>query len=73
MLSRSAETHPATADLIKELEASGCRAAVRNCDASESSNLAAALQSLLHSGIPPIRGVVHAAMALHVSEAYPCL
>lgn len=66
MLSRNAASHPGASSLVQELEVLGCKTFVRSCDVANASSLAEVLQQCQEHGMPPIRGVVQAAMALHV-------
>ncbi|KAL5040990.1 hypothetical protein BDW71DRAFT_212552 [Aspergillus fruticulosus] len=63
VLSRSAETNPAAANLVTELQPLGCRVKPISCDASVQAELAAALDGC-SAELPPIRGVIQAAMVL---------
>ena len=65
MLSRSAESQPGVAAFVQELEELGCKTFIRSCDVADESSLARVLQECRRS-MPPIRGVVQGAMALHV-------
>jgi NAD(P)-dependent dehydrogenase (short-subunit alcohol dehydrogenase family) len=67
MVSRSAEQHAEGPDLVQELAAVGCKAWIFNCDVADLSSFQDLLARCTRQGIPPIRGVVQAAMALHVS------
>ncbi|PWY79152.1 polyketide synthase [Aspergillus heteromorphus CBS 117.55] len=62
ILSRSAATHPAAAALTAEL-APTCRVLALSCDVTSPSSLSQALQTC-RSTLPPIRGVIQAAMVL---------
>ncbi|KIA75975.1 hypothetical protein HK57_00218 [Aspergillus ustus] len=63
VLSRSAANKPETRDILKEYEETGCTIAVRNCDVADAEALKETLASLAET-IPPIRGVIQAAMVL---------
>ncbi|KAL4734357.1 hypothetical protein BDV11DRAFT_174852 [Aspergillus similis] len=66
VLSRSAGTSPAAAELVDELQPLGCHVKPISCDASVEADLAAALNSC-SAELPPIRGVIQAAMVLQDS------
>ncbi|WYZ36244.1 hypothetical protein EsH8_XI_000127 [Colletotrichum jinshuiense] len=63
-LSRSAGRSDASSKFRKELEQAGCRVKSVSCDVSDESQLAQALQTCKEDGLPPIRGVIQAAMVL---------
>ncbi|RDW83572.1 type I polyketide synthase [Aspergillus mulundensis] len=63
ILSRSAATNPAAVDVAAQLQPTGCRIKLVSCDASVGPDLSAALRSCADD-LPPIRGVVQAAMVL---------
>ncbi|KAK2042693.1 polyketide synthase module [Colletotrichum somersetense] len=63
-LSRSAGRLEASSKFLKELEQTGCRVKPVSCDVSNESQLAQALQGCKEDGLPPIRGVIQAAMVL---------
>ncbi|KAI3320950.1 type I polyketide synthase [Xylariaceae sp. AK1471] len=63
LVSRHATTHPAAEQMREEAKLAGCHVEIRDCDIADESSL---LQ-LLHDCskiLPPIRGVVNAAMVL---------
>ncbi|KAL4940241.1 hypothetical protein BDV06DRAFT_224294 [Aspergillus oleicola] len=66
ILSRSAETNPAAAALVTELQPKGCRVKLLSCDVSNKEQLSEALKSCAED-LPPIRGVVQGAMVLQDS------
>jgi short-subunit dehydrogenase len=68
MVSRSAEQHCEAPELVNELEKTGCKAIVRNCDVADPSDLKKLLSALRNENVPPISGVIQAAMALQVSR-----
>lgn len=70
MLSRSAESYPGVMAFAQDLEELGCKTFIRSCDVADESSLARVLQECRRS-MPPIRGVVQGAMALHVSSTIP--
>ncbi|KAK3944449.1 hypothetical protein QBC46DRAFT_350516 [Diplogelasinospora grovesii] len=66
VVSRRAESHPQAASLIARGRAQGCNVAVRNCDIAQEDQLVQLLADCVSTGkMPPIRGVIQAAMALH--------
>lgn len=69
MLSRSAAQHSAADDLTSELKSQGCAVSIRNCDVSNAQALQSTIEELQKSGVPPVRGVIQAAMVLKVSKA----
>ncbi|KAI0442806.1 polyketide synthase [Xylaria telfairii] len=66
IVSRRAESHPKAESLIAQGLAQGCNVVVRNCDIAREDQLVALLAGLAHT-MPPIRGVVQAAIALNDS------
>ncbi|KAL6230714.1 hypothetical protein BDW75DRAFT_244550 [Aspergillus navahoensis] len=66
ILSRSAATNPTAADLEVQIRARSCRVKLISCDASVETELATALNSC-SLDLPPIRGVIQAAMVLQDS------
>jgi acyl transferase domain-containing protein/NADPH:quinone reductase-like Zn-dependent oxidoreductase len=68
LLSRSAATSEKTAALAKELRDTGCdRVLPVSGDVAVEDDLARAIDTCAQEGLPPIRGVIHAAFVLHVS------
>lgn len=65
LLSRSAATQESSQVLLQELREAGCNATARNCDISREDDLASVKMECLQT-MPPVRGVVHAAMFLLV-------
>lgn len=63
VVSRNAESSPDAADVKKLAQADGCNLVIKSCDVSEENSLIKLLADA-SSILPPIRGVVHAAMAL---------
>ena len=69
LLSRSAAQSEKTAALVEELVEAGChRALPLSCDVADEDDLARAVDTCAEEGLPPIRGVIHAAFVLHVSS-----
>lgn len=48
----------------------GCTVTVRNCDVADEASLSSVLQACYKSGVPVVRGVVHAAMAIRQDSAF---
>lgn len=70
--SRNAVSHPNAAGLVQRAKADGCNVYVRNCDISNEESLVKLLAD--HTGtLPPIRGVIQAAMYLDVSYFPGCV
>jgi NAD(P)-dependent dehydrogenase (short-subunit alcohol dehydrogenase family) len=67
LISRHAESQPQSKALIKALNQAGCDIRIRNCDVGNALDFARVLKEC--SDIPPIRGVIQAAMVLSVSNA----
>lgn len=68
LISRSAAESEKTAALAKELQARGChRVLPVSCNVADEDDLAWAIQNSAAEGLPPIRGVVHAAFVLRDS------
>ncbi|KAJ4253425.1 hypothetical protein NW762_010583 [Fusarium torreyae] len=66
ILSRSASSRTDSGDLIEEMEGQGCRVMVKNCDIAVAEDLSRALNES-YSEIPPVKGVIQAAMVLNDS------
>ncbi|QIW94584.1 hypothetical protein AMS68_000102 [Peltaster fructicola] len=64
MLSRSAAQHSDADNLISDLKSQGCAVSIRNCDVSDAQALQSTMEDLEKSGVPPVRGVIQAAMVL---------
>ncbi|GIJ86782.1 polyketide synthase [Aspergillus pseudoviridinutans] len=68
LLSRSAAKSEKTAALAEELREAGCsRVLPVSCDVANEDDVARAIQVCAQEGLPPIRGVIHAAFVLHDS------
>jgi hypothetical protein len=65
VLSRSANAQEKAGPFLAEMEKVGCRVKAIGCDISDESGLAMALGAC-GQGMPPIRGVIQAAMVLQV-------
>ena len=69
LLSRSAATSEKTVALVEELLQAGChRVLPVSCDVANEDDLAGAMHRCAEEALPPIRGVIHAAFVLHVSD-----
>ena len=69
LLSRSAAKSEKTAALVEELREAGCsRVLPVSCNVASEDDLAHAVYTCAQEELPPIRGVVHAAFVLHVSN-----
>jgi hypothetical protein len=66
VISRKAASHPKASSLLQKAKAHGCNLHVRNCNVSDEESV---LELLADSAsmLPPIRGVIQAAMVLDVS------
>lgn len=67
LVSRSGSATGKVKELVDELSILGANIAVHRCDVTDS----AAVNSLISdelTGMPPVRGIIHAAMVLHVSS-----
>ncbi|MCJ1383523.1 hypothetical protein MMC17_006637 [Xylographa soralifera] len=64
LLSRSAGSSDSTGAFIAELREAGCRIKPVSCDVSNADELATALRICAKEGMPPVRGVIQAAMVL---------
>ena len=72
LLSRSAGKSEKMAALAEELREAGCsRVLPVSCDVSNEDDVANAIDTCAEEGLPPIRGIIHAAFVLHVSDS-PC-
>ena len=67
VLSRSASSSNKTGTLVAELQEVGCRAMPVSCDVADEADLTKALRKCKEEGLPPVRGIVQAAMVLQVS------
>ncbi|CAN8099325.1 unnamed protein product [Discula destructiva] len=65
LISRSAAEDEKTAVLAKELQVAGCRRVLPvSCNVADEDDLAKAIHNAAAEGLPPIRGIVHAAFVL---------
>ncbi|KAL9123055.1 MAG: hypothetical protein Q9187_000382 [Circinaria calcarea] len=72
LLSRSAASQTSSGAFLEQLKATGCNIVTRNCNISERSELARAVNACTE-GMPPVRGVINAAMVLQVIDPDPDL
>lgn len=63
LVSRHATTHPAAEQMREDAQLAGCRVELRDCDVANESSLEALLKECVRT-LPPISGVVNAAMVL---------
>lgn len=66
LLSRSGTVSEAVQKVISECQTAGASIYIKKCDVSEASQVKATIAELVQKGLPPIRGVIHAAMVLKV-------
>jgi len=66
LISRSAASRPSSQVFLEELRQAGCNVVARNCDISHEEGLARVRKECLRD-MPPVRGVIQAAMFLMVS------
>ncbi|KAH6874573.1 KR domain-containing protein [Thelonectria olida] len=64
LMLRSAARNAKAVSFVDELRESGCRVKPVSCNVSSEDELAEALRSCKEDGLPPIRGVIQAAMVL---------
>lgn len=67
VVSRTADKHIEAVQLSADARARGCNLQFRSCDISSGENLVSLLADCSKT-LPPVRGVVHAAMVLDVSD-----
>ena len=67
LLSRSGAVHGKAKEQVDALNASGANIVIRRCNVVDRSDIDALLASGLE-GLPPVRGIIHGAMVLHVSD-----
>jgi acyl transferase domain-containing protein/NADPH:quinone reductase-like Zn-dependent oxidoreductase/SAM-dependent methyltransferase len=68
LMSRSAESSEKAGHIVEELRRDGCRVLPISCDVASAQDLDRALLVCKQEGFPPIRGVIHATLSLHVSD-----
>lgn len=68
LLSRSGAVKGKAKDQIDASNAAGSNIVVRRCDVSERAEVEALIQTGLVD-MPPVRGIIHGAMVLHVSQS----
>ena len=69
LLSRTAASKPVSRAFVDELQATGCRVELRNCDIADASDLTRVLKDC-SSFMPPVKGVVQGAMVLEVIKHF---
>lgn len=69
LISRSGSATGKVKDLIDELATVGANITVRRCDVASKESVDNLIQNEL-IGLPPVRGIVHGAMVLHVSYRF---
>ncbi len=67
LVSRKATSHPNAEQLISQGKASGCNVQIRDCDLADENSLVACLRDCART-MPPVRGVINAAMVLDVGR-----
>ena len=70
LISRSGKATGKVAELIEEAKSSEAQIIVRSCDVADKQQVEQLISDGIY-GMPPVRGVIHAAMVLHVSKPYP--
>ncbi|AEO67408.1 polyketide synthase [Thermothielavioides terrestris NRRL 8126] len=65
IISRQAESHAKAKSLIASGRAQGCTVWIRNCDVAREDQLVQVLANCTAAGMPPVRGVIQAALSLH--------
>jgi hypothetical protein len=65
-ISRNALSHPNLPALQKKAKEHGCTLVVRNCDVANEKGFLELLESVKRLNLPPVRGVLQAAMVLDV-------
>jgi NADPH:quinone reductase-like Zn-dependent oxidoreductase len=74
LLSRSAGTSEKTSAFAEDLRQAGCRRVLPiSCDVANEESLGDAIDKCAQEGLPPIRGIIHAAFVLRVSVENPNL
>ncbi|MBW4632289.1 MAG: SDR family NAD(P)-dependent oxidoreductase [Iphinoe sp. HA4291-MV1] len=63
LMGRSGAASPAASEAVKTLESAGARVVVAKADVSNANQVAGVLADIRHS-MPPLRGVIHAALVL---------
>ena len=67
LLSRSGTLKGPAVEQVAALNAAGANVVVRSCDVSVRADVDNLLSEGL-SGLPPVKGIIHGAMVLHVSR-----
>lgn len=68
LISRSATVTPKVAELVDEAKALGAQVLVWRCDVADAQDVRSMLDGIKTKGIPDVRGLVHGAMVLDVSD-----
>jgi acyl transferase domain-containing protein/NADPH:quinone reductase-like Zn-dependent oxidoreductase/ubiquinone/menaquinone biosynthesis C-methylase UbiE len=66
LLSRSAASQSNSQAFVEELNATGCKTVIKNCDIANASELARVVNEC-YTEVPAVKGVIQAAMVLNVS------
>lgn len=69
LVSRSVQTSEKVNELIKVASEAGAEVVIRQCDVADKEQVDFLISKNIR-GMPPVRGVIHGAMVLHVS--YTC-
>jgi hypothetical protein len=69
LLSRSGTVKGKAKDQINSLNSAGANIVLRSCDVADRGDVEKLLSTELE-GLPPVRGVIHGAMVLHVSHNF---
>jgi NAD(P)-dependent dehydrogenase (short-subunit alcohol dehydrogenase family) len=67
LISRSGNTSEKVGELVEEAKATGAQIVVRPCDVTNKEQVEKLISKGI-SGMPPVRGVIHATIVLHVSN-----
>lgn len=70
LVSRSGSATRKVKELIDEVAAVGANIVVRRCDVTDTNSVENLINTEL-TDLPPVRGLVHGAMVLHVSRSTP--
>lgn len=70
LISRSGKAIGKVADLVEEAKSQGAQIVVKPCDVSDKAEVEKLIKEDI-SHLPPVKGVIHAAMVLHVSFTPP--
>ena len=67
ILSRSAASQTNAREFVRQLNDAGCRTLIKNCDIADRASLAQVMSECAEV-LPPVKGVIQAAMVLNVSS-----